>query len=150
MKPINFPGVNIIYAEDQPEYIPLPTIRFPRGETIQCWEFTPENIEEINRTGRLFVGQWTFGQRLQPISVTMDKAALYPEPYEEYKAEELKLNERLLLWDPKGREYYSATVIVNETKFFQLHMGDYGIYNLIKGMDYVELINFKVVAKIKP
>lgn len=27
MKPIEFPGVNVVFAKDQPEYMPLPAMR---------------------------------------------------------------------------------------------------------------------------
>lgn len=28
MKPVEFPGVNVVFAKDQPEYIPLPAMEF--------------------------------------------------------------------------------------------------------------------------
>jgi hypothetical protein len=38
MKPVEFPEVNIVYAKDQPEYIPLPghKVNDDRGEFIFC------------------------------------------------------------------------------------------------------------------
>lgn len=27
MKPVEFPGVNVVFAKDQPEYIPLPAMK---------------------------------------------------------------------------------------------------------------------------
>lgn len=29
MKPIEFPGVNVVFAKDQPEYMPLPAMKIP-------------------------------------------------------------------------------------------------------------------------
>ena len=149
MKPVTFPGVNVVYAEHQPEYIPLPAIRFPKGETIQCWEFTPEEVEEINRTGRVFVGQWTFGQSLQPINVTADKSTLYPDEYEEFNPGDLKLNDRLLLYDPFSKMFFACTIIASEEKYVQVSIADYGVWNLVRNAEELEVIRFKVVAKIK-
>lgn len=35
--PIDFPGRNVIFAENQPEYNPLPAIRTDDGEVIICY-----------------------------------------------------------------------------------------------------------------
>lgn len=67
MKPIEFPGYNIIIAKDQPQYQPLPAIRLPDGEVITCWELTKEEIEIIKTTGKLYLKQLTFNKPLQPI-----------------------------------------------------------------------------------
>lgn len=39
MRPVKFPGHNVVFAEDQPEYQPLPAILMPGldGEVITCW-----------------------------------------------------------------------------------------------------------------
>lgn len=29
MKPVEFPGVNVVFAKDQPEYMPLPAMKIP-------------------------------------------------------------------------------------------------------------------------
>ena len=29
MKPVEFPGVNVVFAKDQPEYVPLPAMKVP-------------------------------------------------------------------------------------------------------------------------
>jgi hypothetical protein len=40
MKPIKFKGYNVIYAENQPEYIPLPVYKDKDGTVVSCWKFT--------------------------------------------------------------------------------------------------------------
>lgn len=74
MKPIEFPGVNITLAKDQPEYQPLPAMRLEDGygSVITCWELTDEEIETIVRSKRLYLKQLTFGSPLQPILPTVD------------------------------------------------------------------------------
>lgn len=67
MTPTTFPQVNRIYAKDQPEYLPLPACVTLEGVVISCWELTPEELAEIQKTGVLWVQQLTFGQSLQPL-----------------------------------------------------------------------------------
>lgn len=74
MKPIKFPGVNIVFAEDQPEYQPLPAMILQDREcsVITCWELTEDEIETLTKTRKLFLKQLTFGNPLQPILPTTD------------------------------------------------------------------------------
>ena len=71
-KAIDFPGRNVIFAEDQPEYNPLPAIRMPDGEGITCWELRKEEVDIILNTRRIYLRQSTFNQPLQPVSITAD------------------------------------------------------------------------------
>lgn len=74
MKPIEFPGQNVIFAKDQPEYQPLPAIRLQDGTVISCWQFTDDEIEAVLKTKCLFLKQLTFNQPLQPILPMVDLA----------------------------------------------------------------------------
>lgn len=67
MTPVPFPQVNTVFAKDQPEYQPLPACVTQEGVVVSCWELTPEEIEEIQRTGVLWVKQLPFGSPLQPL-----------------------------------------------------------------------------------
>lgn len=67
MNPIKFPGQNIVFAENQPEYLPLPALKMPDGEVITCWEISPDELEEINRSKRIYLSQLTFNKPLQPV-----------------------------------------------------------------------------------
>ncbi|HYG03308.1 MAG TPA: hypothetical protein VD927_12740 [Chryseosolibacter sp.] len=69
MKPVEFPGHNVVFAKDQPEYQPLPALRIPgpQGEVITCWEMTKEELAEVMLTGRIYFKQLTFNGPLQPI-----------------------------------------------------------------------------------
>ena len=71
---IDFKHRNIIYAEDQEEYYPLPARVYINCQgqvaAITCWELNREEIAEIAEiaeTGKLFLEFVTFGKRLQPI-----------------------------------------------------------------------------------
>lgn len=81
MQPLNFEGANIVYGAKQPEYIPLPAeYRGGKsGEILTCWELTPEELQRIQETGKIWVGVLTFGQPLQPLYLSVEK----PDPYDE-------------------------------------------------------------------
>jgi hypothetical protein len=40
MKPVKFRGQNCTFAENQPEYIPLPAHRDDDGTITSCWNFS--------------------------------------------------------------------------------------------------------------
>jgi hypothetical protein len=67
MKPKNFPGVNIVFGEGQPQYQPLPALRTPDGTVITCWELSDEEIETITKNRCMYFKQATFNNPLQPI-----------------------------------------------------------------------------------
>ncbi len=67
MKPKEFKGQNVIFAKDQPEYLPLPALRLPDGEVITCWEFTDDEMQDVIKNKCMFIKQLTFNQPLQPI-----------------------------------------------------------------------------------
>lgn len=82
MDPIEFPGHNVIFAKDQPQYRPLPAYRVPEdpaGRVIFCWKLTPEELEEIKRTGCLWQEVMTFDQPLQPQRLRTSKPEEVPE-----------------------------------------------------------------------
>lgn len=75
MKPIKFKEVTKIYAEDQPEYIPLPVHarKNINGEVISCHKLTFRERLKILFTGKIWCSVWTFNKPLQPIKLTVDK-----------------------------------------------------------------------------
>jgi len=60
-------GQEVVYAANQLEYYPLPTIRFPEGLVVSKWEPTLEERERIYNGGNIYLGLLTFGSPLQPI-----------------------------------------------------------------------------------
>lgn len=81
MLPVKFPGVNKVYAEDQPEYTPLPVQAIPsaEGEVISCWVLSAAEFERIKETRCVYLHQWTFNQPLQPVRLEVEHtdASLY-------------------------------------------------------------------------
>jgi hypothetical protein len=79
MTPIKFEGQNIVFGATQPEYQPLPALKFPNdlfGTVITCWELNDEEMEQVKKTGRIYLSQFTFKQRLQPILMSPDLSVL--------------------------------------------------------------------------
>lgn len=71
MKPIEFKGQNVIYAKNQPEYLPLPAY-VNDNETVSCWEFTQDEKIAIANGSPLWIWQMNFKKPLQPIMPTFE------------------------------------------------------------------------------
>jgi hypothetical protein len=82
MKPIEFPGSNVVFAKDQPEYLPLPACRrIPvnsNGEITTCWKLSWKERISILLHGKLWLSIWTFYNPLQPISLSIAKPDWVP------------------------------------------------------------------------
>ena len=75
MKPVDFPGTNVVFAKEQPEYIPLPAMRIPddpQGLIITKWELSPDELKRVQKTGTIHLSVLTFNQPLQPVLLTVD------------------------------------------------------------------------------
>jgi hypothetical protein len=66
MIPIKFPQQNVTFAEDQPQYQPLPAYRSSEGEVISCWKLSFRERLKVLFGGRLWLRQYTFRALLQP------------------------------------------------------------------------------------
>ena len=76
MKPVEFPGVNVVFAKDQPEYMPLPAFRneSPQGEVITCWELSFKERLRILFKGEIWLSMLTFNKPLTPSFLTTKKS----------------------------------------------------------------------------
>lgn len=74
MVSVDFPGRNIIVGKDQPEYLPLYGLVIPNEyvEIITCFEMSEEEFQEFAKTRRLYLSQWTFGNKYQPMRPMID------------------------------------------------------------------------------
>jgi hypothetical protein len=101
MKPIEFEGHNVVFAKDQPEYMPLPAFKDPSGGVVTCWELTPEERLELFNTGKLWIKQLTFNQPLQPVIASATPLVEYflTVSYLKELHQELTLTECQLLLD---------------------------------------------------
>lgn len=66
MTPIEFPQQNVVYAKNQPQYLPLPAYSAPDGQVISCWQLSWREAIRLLVTRRLWLRQLTYGLPLQP------------------------------------------------------------------------------------
>lgn len=57
----------VVYAQNQPDYIPLPMWRGPEGLRVSCWRLTWRERLQILLGGRLWLLVMTFDRPLQPV-----------------------------------------------------------------------------------
>ncbi len=65
MLPIEFPEQTIVWAKNQPPYLPLPAFTNDK-ETISCWKLTWKERLIVLWFGNVWLRQMNFGQPLQP------------------------------------------------------------------------------------
>ena len=70
MTPVTFDQANVVFAKDQPEYLQLPAL-VQDNSVISCWEFSAEDLAELNKNKRLWVTVLTFGDSLQPLGFSL-------------------------------------------------------------------------------
>jgi hypothetical protein len=76
MRPIKFKEQNVTYAENQPEYLPLPAFKSndPMGQVISCWKLSFMERVRILFTGKLWVCLASFNKPLTPSLFTTKKS----------------------------------------------------------------------------
>jgi hypothetical protein len=67
MKPVAFAGHNLVFAKDQPQYLPLPAHRAEDGRVVTCWSFAWKERFQVLFGAKLWLGMLTFNQPLQPV-----------------------------------------------------------------------------------
>lgn len=67
MRPIEFKEQNCTYAEDQPEYLPLPVHKAEDGMIISRWKFTLWERLRVLFLGTMWLHVMTFNRPLQPL-----------------------------------------------------------------------------------
>lgn len=76
MQFVDFEQANLILAENQPEYIPLPVNlnpEIPEKPMCFCVQLSPVDIGRLKQNGgKLFFNQLTFGKAFQPVSIGFD------------------------------------------------------------------------------
>lgn len=69
MKSIEFEGHNVKIAENQPEYETLPAYYDKQeGSMTFCFELSDDELEQVGKTGKIWIKQLTFGQPMNPIA----------------------------------------------------------------------------------
>ena len=78
MKPIKFKESNVIYAENQEPYIPLPAYMHDDswGCVSACWHLSFAERFKVLLTGRVYTTLPTFGKPLTPQKLSVDNPAV--------------------------------------------------------------------------
>ncbi len=71
MVPVKFNESNMVFAENQPEYQPLPAFKDMEGNVVTCWQMTWRERIRLMITGRVFLIVSTFNNPLQPINMSI-------------------------------------------------------------------------------
>jgi hypothetical protein len=76
----------IVYAKDQPEYIPLRTLVSigPDRKVLSRWSLTSKQREAVANGADIFLELSTFGKPLQPIRMMIGDGAPDCRPDEDY------------------------------------------------------------------
>lgn len=79
MEPIEFKEQTVVFAKDQPEYIPLPAHleKGPEGYATSCWKLNDEEVELIGRTKKVWLRMMTFNKPLTPVYLTVRKNEIF-------------------------------------------------------------------------
>lgn len=74
MEAVKFKEYNIVFAESQPEYLPLPAHITDDGVVVtSCWSLSFLERIKVIFTGRLFLQIVTFNKPLQPLRMSVNK-----------------------------------------------------------------------------
>lgn len=78
MTPKKFKESNITFAENQPEYMPLPALKQsnPEGEVITCWNLSFKERLRVLFKGEIWLCLLTFNKPLTPTFITTKKSEL--------------------------------------------------------------------------
>lgn len=60
----------ITFAKDQPEYLPLPALKFQDGLVVTRWGFSFWERVNILFGGSVYLGQLTFNTPLRPVRLS--------------------------------------------------------------------------------
>ena len=67
MEIVTFEQCNVVYAENQPEYLPLPSHKSKDGTVTSCWGMSIKERLKVLWTGRIYLQVLTFNHPLQPL-----------------------------------------------------------------------------------
>ena len=79
MEIIKFEECNCTFAENQPEYLPLPAHKSKDGIVTSCWGLSLRQRLRLLFSGRMFLQIMTFNKPLQPLKITINKPDLTDE-----------------------------------------------------------------------
>ncbi len=82
MKAVKFKHQNITFAENQPEYLPLPALKLDtlQGEVITCWQLSFKERIKVLFLGKVWMCLVSFNRPLTPSMLAVNRKELYTHP----------------------------------------------------------------------
>ena len=82
MKPVNFKYQNTVFAKDQPEYLPLPSLKLEgeKGNVISCWKLSFIERLRILFLGRIWLDLMSFNKPLTPSFLSTNRKEVFSHP----------------------------------------------------------------------
>ena len=79
MKPVKFKHQNIVFAENQPEYTPLPALKLdsPEGEVVSCWKLSFKERIQVLIFGRIWMSLMSFNKPLTPSYLSVNRKEVF-------------------------------------------------------------------------
>lgn len=76
MKPVKFKEQNVVFAENQPEYTPLPALRLDTtdGQVVTCWKMSFKERIRVLFTGKVWMSLLSFNKPLTPSFLSTKKS----------------------------------------------------------------------------
>lgn len=130
MNPIKFHQQTHVFAENQPEFLPLPAAILDDGRVISCWKLSDEEIAELSCTKKLWliqsVGFSHIENGVAKLNALQAQLPMIESPF----VEELKFTDN----PANGME------IISNERFEQIHKHGYTIQKDLKFYQKGELI----------
>lgn len=69
---INVEVNEVVYAKDQPEYQPLPSIKLEDGSILTRWMLSEDEKQQVLEQGYIYLEVLTFNKPLQPLRLSTE------------------------------------------------------------------------------
>ena len=82
MRPTKFKHQNCTYAENQPDYMPLPALKIQSeyGEVVSCWRMSFRDRVKVLFTGKVWLSLMSFNKPLTPSFMSVNRKDVYEHP----------------------------------------------------------------------
>jgi hypothetical protein len=77
-----FEQFEVVFAKDQPQYMPLPVLPLNDGQVvISRWRMTWKDRLRLLWTGNVYLWIWSFGRPILPVAIECDEPCVIPDGY---------------------------------------------------------------------
>ena len=90
MKAVEFKHQNSVFAEDQPEYTALPSLKIEgsEGHVISCWQMSFKERIKVLFTGKVWLDLLSFNKPLTPSFMSVNRKDVYSVPEDKERKSE--------------------------------------------------------------